>query len=78
MNLSAKGFGAFDIRGLYPEVIHEELAYRIGRVFPSLFETKKIAVGRDIRLSSLSLQNALVNGLTEAGCDVLDLELCGT
>lgn len=78
MNLSAKGFGAFDIRGLYPEVINEELAYRIGRVFPSLFETKKIAVGRDIRLSSLSLQNALVKGLTEAGCDVLDLELCGT
>lgn len=78
MNLSAKGFGAFDIRGLYPEVINEELAYRIGRAFPALFDARKIAVGRDIRLSSPSLQEALVKGLTEAGCDVMDLELCGT
>ncbi|MFV0636917.1 phosphomannomutase [Mitsuokella sp. WILCCON 0060] len=78
MNLSAKGFGAFDIRGLYPEVINEELAYRIGRAFPALFDARKIAVGRDIRLSSPALQEALVKGLTEAGCDVMDLELCGT
>ncbi|WP_432646371.1 phosphomannomutase [Mitsuokella sp.] len=78
MNLSAKGFGAFDIRGLYPEVTNEELAYRIGRAFPALFDARKIAVGRDIRLSSPALQEALVKGLTEAGCDVMDLELCGT
>lgn len=78
MNLSAKGFSAFDIRGLYPEVVNEELAYRVGRTFPSLFAAKNIAVGRDIRLSSLPLQEALVKGLTEAGCDVMDLDLCGT
>jgi phosphomannomutase len=58
MNLSAKGFSAFDIRGIYPAVVNEELAYRVGRVFPSLFAAKKVAVGRDIRLSSQPLQDA--------------------
>ena len=34
MKLSNKGFGAYDIRGVYPEEVNEELAYRIGRSFP--------------------------------------------
>ena len=53
MKLSNKGFGAYDIRGVYPEDVNEELAYRIGRVFPGLFDAKKVAVGHDIRLVDL-------------------------
>ena len=78
MKLSNKGFGAYDIRGVYPEEVNEELAYRIGRSFPGLFQAKKVAVGHDIRLSGPSIQEALVKGLTEAGCDVVDIGQCGT
>lgn len=78
MKLSNKGFGAYDIRGVYPEDVNEELAYRIGRAFVELFHAKKVAVGHDIRLSGPSLQEALTKGLTEAGCDVMDIGQCGT
>jgi len=78
MEISNKGFGAYDIRGIYPDTVNEELAYRIGRVFPSLFDAKKVAVGHDIRLSGPSLTEALERGLTEAGCDVIDIGQCGT
>ena len=78
MKLSNKGFGAYDIRGVYPEDVNEELAYRIGRTFVKLFQAKKVAVGHDIRLSGPSLRDALIRGLTEAGCDVMDIGQCGT
>ena len=78
MAVNTSGFGAYDIRGIYPESINQELAYRVGRVFPELFGAKKIAVGRDIRLSGPTLFDALVRGLTEAGCDVYDIGQCGT
>lgn len=78
MEISTKGFGAYDIRGIYPETINEEIAYRIGRTFPAIFQAKKVAVGHDIRLSGPALSEALVRGLTEAGCDVLDIGQCGT
>ena len=78
MKISNKGFGAYDIRGVYPEDVNEELAYRIGRSFPKLFRAKKVAVGHDIRLSGSSIRDALVRGLTEAGCDVMDIGQCGT
>ena len=78
MELSGKAFGAYDLRGVYPEEVNEELAYRIGRTFVKLFSAKRVAVGHDIRLSGPSLQEALVSGLTEAGCDVVDIGQCGT
>ena len=78
MKISNKGFGAYDIRGVYPEDVNEELAYRIGRSFPSLFDAKKVAVGHDIRLSGPDIRDALVRGLTESGCDVVDIGQCGT
>ena len=78
MKISNKGFGAYDIRGIYPEEVNEELAYRIGRVFVDLFQAKKVAVGHDIRLSGPSIRDALAKGLTEAGADVMDIGQCGT
>ncbi|BEU88598.1 phosphohexose mutase [Selenomonas sp. TAMA-11512] len=78
MNLTGKGFGAYDVRGVYPDEVNEELAYRVGRVFVDLFQAKKVAVGHDIRLSGPSIQEALVRGLTEAGADVMDIGQCGT
>ena len=78
MKLSNKGFGAYDIRGIYPDEVNEELAYRVGRTFVELFSAKKVAVGHDIRLSGPSMSEALIRGLTEAGCDVVDIGQCGT
>nr|MCR5446207.1 phosphomannomutase [Schwartzia sp. (in: firmicutes)] len=73
MVLSSKGFGAYDIRGVYPEEVNEELAYRVGRSFVKLFDAEKVAVGHDIRLSGPSISKALIDGLTDAGCDVVDI-----
>ncbi len=78
MMITTEAFGAYDVRGVYPETINEEIAYRVGRAFPGLFDAHRVAVGHDIRLSGPSLQAALVRGLTEAGCDVLDIGMCGT
>ena len=78
MAINTSGFGAYDIRGVYPESINQELAYRVGRVFPEIFNAKKVAVGHDIRLSGATLFDALARGLTESGCDVYDIGQCGT
>lgn len=78
MELKRSAFKAYDIRGEYPVEVNEEIAYRIGRTFVELFKAKKVAVGHDIRLSGPSLQEALIRGLTEMGCDVVDIGQCGT
>ena len=78
MNCCTEAFGAYDIRGIYPQTINEEIAYRIGRFFPVLFAAKKVVVGNDIRLSGPVLKEALMKGLTESGCDVIDIGQCGT
>ncbi|SDO75862.1 phosphomannomutase [Selenomonas ruminantium] len=78
MSYCTEAFGAYDIRGIYPQTLNEEIAYRIGRFFPGLFGTKKVVVGNDIRLSGPALKEALIKGLMESGCDVLDIGQCGT
>ncbi|NOX16825.1 MAG: phosphomannomutase [Chlorobi bacterium] len=72
------GFKAYDIRGKVPSELNEELAYKIGRVFSEIENAKKVVIGRDVRKSSPLLANALSKGLTDSGCDVIDLGMCGT
>ncbi len=71
-------FKAYDIRGVYGVDITAELAYQVGRSLPSLLEAKRVLIGRDARLSSPELRDALVRGLTEAGANVEDMGLCTT
>ena len=71
-------FKAYDIRGRIPGELNEDLAYRIGQAYTGFVKPRRVAVGRDIRASSASLAAALVRGLTESGCDVVDIGLCGT
>ncbi|MCR5757489.1 MAG: phosphomannomutase [Selenomonas sp.] len=78
MSYCTKAFGAYDIRGIYPDTINEEIAYRIGRFFPVLFSARKVVVGNDIRLSGPAIKKALVKGLVESGCNVIDIGQCGT
>ncbi len=68
----------YDIRGLYPSEITEDEVEKIGYAIVKRFKAKKVAVGYDIRPSSEPLKNALVKGLTEAGCNVIDLGLVTT
>jgi phosphomannomutase len=71
-------FKAYDIRGRVPDELNPQLARDIGRAFAAVFAPRKVAIGRDIRLSSESLTEALISGLLDSGVDVLDLCLCGT
>ncbi len=71
-------FKAYDIRGRLPDQLNEEVAWRIGRAYAEFLQPKTVVVGRDIRLSSEALTQALANGLCEGGVDVLDIGLCGT
>lgn len=72
------GFGAYDIRGHYPDVVNEAMAYRVGRGFAASLQAGTVVIGNDIRLSGPSLKEAVIRGLVEAGCDVLDIGQCGT
>jgi phosphomannomutase len=76
--LDPKVFKAYDVRGIYPNELDEEGAYAIGRAYVEQFEPRRIAVGRDMRVSSPSMAAALIRGATEGGADVLDLGLVGT
>ena len=78
MNLTKAAFKAYDIRGRVPEELNEELAYRVGRVFAQMYAAEKVVVGRDVRLSSEKLTIALSEGLSDGGCEVMNIGLCGT
>ena len=71
-------FKAYDIRGRIPDELNEELSYAIGRAYAELFKPARVAVGRDVRLSSAAFCAALAQGLCDGGADVLDIGLCGT
>ena len=78
MALDPKVFKAYDVRGIYPAQLDEEGARVIGRAYVEQFEPKAIAVGRDMRLSSPTMQEALVGGAAEAGAEVFDIGMIGT
>jgi phosphomannomutase len=71
-------FKAYDIRGRVPEELDHRLAYRIGRACAEYLGPRRVAVGRDMRLSSEGLVDALTAGFMETGVEVVDLGLCGT
>lgn len=76
--ISLPCFKAYDIRGKVPDELNPDLAMKIGRSFAAVYRLQKVAVGRDIRLSSEDLVLALASGLQDMGVEVLDLGLCGT
>jgi phosphomannomutase/phosphomannomutase/phosphoglucomutase len=71
-------FKAYDIRGVVPAELDTDLAYRIGLATARFLGAGRMVVGRDCRLSSAGLCDALARGLTDAGAYVLDIGLCGT
>lgn len=65
-------FRAYDIRGIYPTVINEEISFKIGKAFGT-FNPGKIVIGMDTRLSSPSLKEELIKGLLSTGATVIDI-----
>jgi phosphomannomutase len=71
-------FKAYDIRGRIPYEFNANLAYRIGRAYVEAERASRVVIGRDIRLSSAAIAEALVLGLTDGGAKVFDIGVCGT
>ncbi len=74
-------FRAYDIRGVVDETLTEKIVYNIGRALGSEAHARGdniVAVGRDGRLSSPALSEALIKGLTDSGRDVIDIGMVPT
>lgn len=71
-------FKAYDIRGLYPSQLDAEVARRVGRAFVDYLGARRIAVGRDCRLSSPALAAAFVEGARAQGAEVTDIGVVST
>ncbi|HMU38345.1 MAG TPA: phosphomannomutase/phosphoglucomutase [Pseudomonadota bacterium] len=71
-------FKAYDIRGTYPNELHESLAARIGAATVSVLSAKRIVIGRDMRQSGPSIRAALIDAVLASGCDVIDIGEVGT
>ncbi|WP_243050024.1 phosphomannomutase [Dyella sp. RRB7] len=76
--MTLKCFKAYDIRGRLPDELNEVMAHRIGRAYAEVVGKGDVVVGYDVRLASPTLAKALSDGLSEGGCDVVDIGLCGT
>ena len=68
-----KPFKAYDIRGVYPDEVNEELAYNVGRAFVTFLKCRTVAVGYDMRDSAKSLFDSLVKGITDQGANVVSI-----
>jgi phosphomannomutase len=78
LSLNPDIFKAYDVRGTYPDQVNEEAARAIGAAFVAYLKAKRIAVGRDMRLSSPSIAQAFIDGATSQGCDVVDYGMIAT
>ena len=71
-------FKAYDMRGEFGKDFDLETVFRIGRWLPVLLGARRMLVGRDARLSSEAVRDALCRGLTASGCAVDDMGLATT
>jgi phosphomannomutase len=87
VSLDPSIFKAYDVRGLYPEQLDEDGAYRVGRAFARVLTDLRggpregglrLALGHDMRLHSPALAQAFTRGLVDEGCRVLDIGMVGT
>ncbi|MBU1004918.1 MAG: phosphomannomutase/phosphoglucomutase [Nanoarchaeota archaeon] len=72
-------FKAYDVRGVYPSELNEEIAYKVGRAFVTFLKVDNVAVSQDMRESSDSIKKSLIKGIIDQGADVIEVEgLCST
>ncbi|MBV8117815.1 MAG: phosphomannomutase/phosphoglucomutase [Candidatus Eremiobacteraeota bacterium] len=78
MQINPGLFKSYDVRGIYPSEINDDIAYRIGRYFVPLVNAKRVVVGRDMRPSGEKLYEAFARGVTESGADVTYIGMVST
>jgi len=84
MNLDETIFKAYDIRGIYPDQLNEDTAYNFGRAFSTLLSKENpnkklnIVVSSDMRISSPSLKENIIKGITDLGYNVIDIGMATT
>jgi phosphomannomutase len=78
MSINPSIFKAYDVRGLYPQEVNEDAGRLIGRGFVAYLGARRIAVSRDMRLSSPSMAAAFIEGARLQGADVVDYGMMGT
>ena len=78
LSLDPDIFKAYDVRGTYPDQVNEDAAKAIGAAFVAYLKASRIAVGRDMRLSSPTLARAFIEGATSQGADVVDYGMIAT
>jgi len=72
VNVNPGIFKAYDVRGIYPGEINEEVTGEIGGAFVTYLGAKRIGVSRDMRLSSPAIAAAFIDGAREQGANVID------
>jgi len=84
MNIDQSIFKAYDIRGIYPDQLDEDMAYAMGRAYATLLRKElpdgpvTIAVGGDMRTSTPTLKERVIAGLLDSGINVDDIGLAST
>lgn len=78
MHVDPSIFKAYDIRGIYGETLNEDIATAVGKAFTQILKPTTVIVGRDGRVSSPALKEALVTGLTSVGVNVIDIGMVST
>ncbi len=78
MQVNPAIFKAYDIRGIYPTELNEEIAYLIGRAFVTFLGADTVIVGRDMRTSGSVLFDAVTRGIMDQGADVVDIGMVST
>jgi phosphomannomutase len=71
-------FKAYDIRGKVPTELDARMAKKIGNSFARFLGARRLVVGQDMRVHSPEIANAVIEGMRDAGCDVLSIGLAST
>jgi len=71
-------FKAYDVRGIVPNELNPDIAYRIGRALVTFLKPDQVVVGRDMRVSGPALSAALIDGIRDQGADVVDIGMVST
>ena len=78
MQVNPSIFKAYDIRGIYPTDLNEDVGYAIGRAFAAFLQVDTVIVGRDMRLSGPQMFDAVTRGLMHQGADVINIGMVST
>ncbi|NJK79905.1 MAG: phosphomannomutase/phosphoglucomutase [Chloroflexaceae bacterium] len=78
MQVNPSIFKAYDIRGIYPTDLNEDVAYMIGRAFVTFLNAEQVIVGHDMRISGPAIFDAVTRGIMDQGADVISIGLVST